>query len=474
MSLLIITVVFAMLVTVLLRSTHERGLRMSAAVWIAFAWLWFSSSRNPTAWLQPHGGGKGSAESAYDEGSAFDRNILTGIMLMGVVTLARRSKRTTAFLAANAPVILFFLFCALSATWSDHWDISIKRWFRGAGDVVMVLVILTELDWAAAVKWVYVRLACILIPLSMVFFRYFPALGRSYNIHDGKVSVTGVTDDKNLLGAICTLFSLAVISSMIDEFRRKGRRRRGLLLGYGLVVAMAAYLLKLADSATASACFVQGSIVLILASMPRVWRRTKRIHLLAGTMLGFSVINLFFGSSLLQLLGRNSTLTGRTDLWKLCLTLVTNPVIGAGYESFWLGQRLARMWEYIPGVNQAHNGYLEIYLNLGWMGVLLLATILIAGYRNITQAVHRGEAGASLRLAFFVVACIANCTEAGFKMMHPMWIAVLVACMARPALLAARHRVSGRTQSVGRMVERADLSKALPAGGLEAQGARVR
>ena len=474
MSSLIITAVVAVLVTVLLRSTQERGLRMSAAVWIAFAWLWFSSSRNPTAWLQPQGGSKGSAESAYDEGSAFDRNILTGLLLLGVVTLARRSKRTTALLAANAPVILFFLFCALSATWSDHWDISIKRWFRGVGDVVMVMVILTETEWAGAVKWVYIRLACILIPLSIVFFRWYPALGRSYNIHDGKVSVTGVTDDKNLLGAVCTLLSLAVIWGMIDEFRRDGRRKKWLLIGYGLVIAMAGYLINLADSATATACFVQGSVVLILASMPRIYKRSKRIHLLAGTMLGFSVINLFFGSSLLQLLGRNSTLTGRTDLWQLCLTLVRNPVVGAGYESFWLGHRLAAMWAYIPGVNQAHNGYLEIYLNLGWVGVVLLAAILIAGYRNITRAVRRGEAAASLRLAFFLVACIANCTEAGFKMMHPMWIAILLACMAQPALASASRKVSGYAKKAKRIEGQADFANALRAGSLELQRERVR
>jgi hypothetical protein len=46
-------------------------------------------------------------------------------------------------------------------------------------------------------------------------------------------------------------------------------------------------------------------------------------------------------------------------------------------------------------------------------------------------------------LAYFVVACIANCTEAGFKMMHPMWIALLLVVTARPAWGLARQRVAG-------------------------------
>ena len=119
MSSLIPTLIFAVLITILVAWTRERGTKRSAALLIAFVWLWFASSRNPTAWMQLQSGdGKAQADSAYDEGSAFDRNIYTGLMLMGVIALARRSKRTTAFLAANFPVILFFLYCGISVMWS--------------------------------------------------------------------------------------------------------------------------------------------------------------------------------------------------------------------------------------------------------------------------------------------------------------------------------------------------------------------
>ncbi len=455
---LIATLIFIVLISILMVLTRQRGIKRSAAIWIAFAWLWFASSRNPTGWMQGPGGGKGSAETAYDEGSAFDRNIYTGLLLCGVIVLAKRSQRTTAFLAANWPIVLFFLYCALSAAWSDHADVSIKRWFRGVGDLVMVMVILTDTNWSGAFKWVYSRLACTLIPLSVLFFRWFPALGRSYNIHDGRVSITGVTDDKNLLGAVCTILSLAAAWCIIEALQGEGRARKGLLIGYGLVIAVAIYLVNLADSATATACFIEGGGILILTSLPKIYRRPARTHLLVASVLGFSVINLFFGSSLLQLLGRNSTLTGRTDLWQLCLTLVTNPLVGAGYESFWLGHRLATMWNYIPGVNQAHNGYLEIYLNLGWVGVALLVTFLITGYLNITRAVRRREPAASLRLAIFVVACVANCTEAGFKMMHPMWIAMLLASTARPAWGFARQRMAGRGETLPKPAETTEFT----------------
>jgi exopolysaccharide production protein ExoQ len=464
MGALVATVVLAGLIPLLLPFPREGRAKRSAALLLAFAWLWFSSSRNPTDWLQFHGGGKGSADTAYSEGSAFDRNILTGLMLMGVIVLATRSRRTKAFLAANVPVILFFLYCGLSVLWSDHADISIKRWFRCLGDVVMIMVILTDTDPSGAFKWVYTRLGRALVPLSVVFFRWFPALGRSYSVHDGHVTVTGVTDDKNLLGAICTLFALALGSSMLEALRKQGPRNWRLLIGYGCILAMAIYLIQLADSATATACLIEGAGILFLTSMPRVSQRPRLIHSMVAAVLGITAVNLFFGSSLLALFGRNSTLTGRTDLWSLCLTLVTSPLTGAGYESFWLGRRLERMWEYIPGVNQAHNGYLEIYLNLGWVGVILLVALLVTGYRNIIRAVRRQESSGSLRLAFFVVACVANCTEAGFKMMHPMWIALLLVCTARPTMGFVRQRLQEDGGAPEKLPETRDLANSLAGG----------
>jgi len=459
---LIASLIFAVLISILLAFTRERGTKRSAALFLAFAWLWFACSRSPTGWLQIQGGGgKASANTAYDEGSALDRNLLTGLMLAGVIVLARRSKRTTAFLSANLPVILFFLYCGLSAAWSDHADISIKRWFRGAGDLVMVTVILTDTDWAGSFKWVYSRLACILVPLSVLFFRWFPAFGRNYNIHDGHISVTGVTDDKNLLGAICMLFALTAAWCMIEAPLMERARRKKFFIGYGAVIAVIIYLINLADSATATACLIEGGAVLFLACMPRISKRPALLHLIVATVLGFTAVNLFFGGTLLAMFGRNPSLTGRTELWALCLTLVRNPLLGAGYESFWLGSRLERMWAYIWGVNQAHNGYLEIYLNLGWVGVGLLVSVLISGYRNIIRAIRRQEPTASLRLAFFVVVCISNCTEAGFKMMHPMWLALLLVSTARPASNLVRQRLTRSAEPTRKFSETPDFTSAL-------------
>jgi O-antigen ligase len=83
-------------------------------------------------------------------------------------------------------------------------------------------------------------------------------------------------------------------------------------------------------------------------------------------------------------------------------------------------------------INQAHNGYIEIYLNLGWVGIALLAIVLIAAYRRVMSGLRLRTPLGSLWLAYFVVASAYNFTEAGFKMMHPVWITFLLMAMATP------------------------------------------
>src|SRR5258708_23523991 len=101
-----------------------------------------------------------------------------------------------------------------------------------------------------------------------------------------------------------------------------------------------------------------------------------------------------------------------------------NPWLGTGFESFWLGQRAEYLWnKYSFHPNQAHNGYIETYINLGWIGVGLLISLVVSGYRNILRMDREEETVGSLRLAFFLVALVYNITEAAFKVMHPVWIA---------------------------------------------------
>ena len=56
----------------------------------------------------------------------------------------------------------------------------------------------------------------------------------------------------------------------------------------------------------------------------------------------------------------------------MLIEMAPNALVGAGFESFWLGPRLSKVMTAFPNlhVNEAHNGYIEVYLNLGVIGLM--------------------------------------------------------------------------------------------------------
>jgi len=111
----------------------------------------------------------------------------------------------------------------------------------------------------------------------------------------------------------------------------------------------------------------------------------------------------------------------------------TNPLLGTGYESFWLGPRLNLVAQKAGEmINEAHNGYLEVYLNLGGIGVLLLLVLLIAAYRNVCKRELASKGSVtSLTLGLWTVVLFYNLSEAAFK--HGLlWLALLLGAIALP------------------------------------------
>ncbi|HXD73824.1 MAG TPA: O-antigen ligase family protein, partial [Vicinamibacterales bacterium] len=287
----------------------------------------------------------------------------------------------------------------------------------------------------AAFKRVLARTGFLLVPLSILYLKYFPSLGRVYNRWTWTSTNIGVSTDKNGLGALCLVFGLASVWRLLETGRDGEDRNHHVLLAHGAMLVMVTWLLLKADSSTSFACLVLGSIVLVLMRRPGTVRLLTA-NLIVSACAAAGVIALMFQNLYayaVEGLGRNTTLTGRTDIWDDLFRMADRPLLGTGFESFWLGPRAEYLWnKYYFHPNQAHNGYIETYLNLGWAGVALLVIVIIWGYRNILGS-DRGSAG-SLCFALFLVALIYNLTEAAFKVMHPLWIAFLFAAAAWPAL----------------------------------------
>jgi O-antigen ligase len=333
---------------------------------------------------------------------------------------------------------MFLAYCAISILWSDYPELSFKRWIKFVGDLVMVLVVLSDLNPTAALKRLLAWEGFLLIPLSVLFIKCYPTLGGGYRPESMATFWTGVTTDKNTLGIVCVVLGVGATWRLLEELEREnGSGRLGPLTANSILLAMILWVLWIANSMTSVACFLMAITLLIVSRIGRWGTTPALVHMLFWGILfpAFAVLFLGMGLGLMNVMGRDSTLTGRREVWSYVLTMGVNPLVGTGFESFWVGPRLEKIWShYWWRPNEAHNGYLEIYLNLGSIGVSLLVFVLVTSYRKIVAAVHSGKKAGSLRLGYFLVAITYNFTEAGFKAMNPVWFFLLLAIIGIPEL----------------------------------------
>lgn len=105
--------------------------------------------------------------------------------------------------------------------------------------------------------------------------------------------------------------------------------------------------------------------------------------------------------------------------------------LGCGFNSFWSGDRLDFVYAQLS-IIQAHNGYLETYLNGGLIGVALLLILLFATANSIKGEFVMGGEFARIKMMCWVVTTIYNFTEAGFNKMGIIWFVTLLAMVQGP------------------------------------------
>jgi exopolysaccharide production protein ExoQ len=420
---------FFLVAAVLVRRDVAARKDVSRAIWIPTWWVAILASRPVSFWL----GGWGSGDSTL-EGNYVDAAGFFILIVLSCATVYRRRVSLGVVLANNAAIFFFYGYFLFSVIWAEHPVSSLKRWVKDIGDVAVALVVLTEVDPSEAIKAVFVRCAYVLIPLSYIYVRWFPDLGRRYNIHSGALEAIGVCQQKNSLGAMILVCGLAIVFDVTDrQFESPpGKRRRDILtrlaiLGIGL------YLLNLCDSKTSMTCLALGSALLLGSAVPFL---RKRMAMLGSAILTVFVLGTLFDSlfgikeAALETLGRDATLTGRTDVWRELLNLHTNPIFGTGFCSIWDSHYRALLPDWVAF--SAHDGYLEVYLDGGWIGLVMLAIMLVAVLVRATRQLADGTRFAVYRYAVVIITIFYNVSESIYGRLSPGWFLFLFAAVNYP------------------------------------------
>jgi exopolysaccharide production protein ExoQ len=412
--------------------------KVSKALWIPTVWIGILSSKPVAYWIS--GNPREFEFSLASEGNAIDRYVSLVLILAGLFVLTRRQIDWRKVWEENRWIWLFYAYAFISVWWSDYPFLAGKRWVRDVGNVVMILIVLTEDNPVEAIRQTFVRCAYVLIPLSILFIKYYLEIGRHYNAWTGEAYFCGVTTYKNSLGRLAMVSGLFLLWSVVDTQRCSGWFRWiKLNLPELLVLLMCAWILVVANSATSLFCSFLGTAVFFASRV--TWMRTNPARwVCCAWCLVFLSLVFFFVPDLrgvfTNVVGRSSDLTERTEVYRGCLSLNTNPLIGEGFGSFWLTRGGVELGEALK-VTEAHNGYLETYLNGGLIGVVLLLAVLFAAARNTVKQIATGSAAANLYAALLLSCLIYNFTEATFNNNHPIGIILWLIAMGYPPPVAA-------------------------------------
>ena len=469
---------------------HKLRPMPSGSLWITLLWSAIVGTRPISVWLGA--GIRVDRPEDLLDGSPLDRNIFILLILGAVVVLWNRKLSWRAIIASNPWLFLFFVYGGVSGLiWSDFPLVSLKRWFKAVGQLAAVLIIATDARPVAATRAVLARYVYLIVPLSIILMKYFPELGRYYNPWTYEPAFSGVTTNKNELGAngfVCGLFLVWELvamrrhqgdSSVVDRPPLQettprvssGRRSGGGLASRalpaprrllrwtrttavmpggpremphdsvsnldrfcgGVLLLMILWILAQAGSSTAQICLFCGAGIILLMRFRFAQKQAAYLGRYAIVLAVLPALVYFSPGGLATFVGqfgRDVTLTGRTDLWADLLKIPLNPILGAGYKSFWLGPYVAQIWQkYYFHPNQAHNGYLETYLQGGLLGLGVLLLMVVSTGRTLKSYVMRGDQFRIFQFTCLITALIYNWTEALFDGLDLVWIMMLLAAL---------------------------------------------
>lgn len=274
------------------------------------------------------------------------------------------------------------LVTAASVTWTIDQGLTFRRVIAIGMTSLFGVYFASRYSWKELLR-IVAAVTFVLGLMSVFVSLTMPEFGRDFVTHGG--AWRGMWGEKNTMGAHMArgtfIFGFLAI---VD-----GRYRRFWIVGLVLCLA----LVLLSTSKTSLLGTVLGFGVLgIAAWMKRGPLQTISLTWIGVTMGGAIILVLVLDpAAFLNLLGRDATLTGRTDIWEqLTYAIRQNFWLGYGYGSFWSeGSYAAYIVREVlqwPAPT-AHNGWLEIWLGVGLIGlVMFLVNFLFTVWRAVKRA----------------------------------------------------------------------------------------
>jgi exopolysaccharide production protein ExoQ len=302
----------------------------------------------------------------------------------GALFIFTRWRRVLKAARVNWPLIALALLSLLSILWSIQPSLTLRR-STSLFVSTLLGIYLGERFSTTQLARLMTQAMGAMIACVLIFYLVAPSYIIDYSSYSG--AWRGLSIKKNSFGLY---MSLAVLLFLLVRLRHFAWSRY-------LLVAVSVILLLLSRSAT--------SLVLcamVVALIP-LWRLTcfgGKQRLLVYTFIPAVVLLVIYvlsshSDELFRIVGRDPTFTGRTNLWELVMAAISKqPLLGYGFGAFWSGMRgealniyLASKWTPV----EAHNGYLELCLSIGVLGLPVLVYLIMRSLRMAASYVRTHE-----------------------------------------------------------------------------------
>lgn len=307
------------------------------------------------------------------------------LVIAGLVLAGRRAGAAL----LRAPILLALSLLAIaSMAWSLFPDISMRRGIALLATTLLGVYLAVRFDWLTSLRLIAgVWLA--LCVATLVAGLVAPSFAVDHDTHVG--AWTGGWWEKNQLGghAARAAYLFAFLAWRDAALRKVWIG--AFILGVGLV--------GLSTSATALLGLILGCGVLGLSWQMVKGRQRSLLLVWAGgsTLATLTLVYVMAPGVLLSLIGKDPTLTGRTDIWnELGRAISARPLLGYGYQAFWAPLSEPRYWLQQAvdwAAPSGHNGWLDLAVSLGLVGAALFAVDFLLTIWRAVKASATSPAG---------------------------------------------------------------------------------
>jgi exopolysaccharide production protein ExoQ len=392
-------------------------------------WFQVSSTNNSldASYGQVIGGGRTSVDLAVQMVIFVIVSVLLLTRLKAVVGLCSRQKL----------LVLIPLLAVASASWSQDPSSTLKNSVYLGINVLFAFYLYSRFSPQRLLQ-ILLIVGSVSLVLSIALPVSMPAYGLDNAV--GNNAWRGIYNTKNACAAMTTFFLAgAFYAPSLTLLGRLWRR---------MYICLSLVLIFMSKSATSYILVVLLLIFVIMVKLAQRFRASDRATaivlaiLLMGSIVAAAIPSM---SQILYAFGKSSTLTGRTSIWHSAMAAVfKRPLLGYGYMAFWQpfsGRVNSVFLENRWSVSGAHNGFLEVWLSLGAIGLALILFTFVRAIRDAASCLLRGSSPSLNWFASLIfLALVLNIDESHLMVSNDLMSMLYVIACVGLAVGAARLR----------------------------------